>query len=346
MGLEASPVRATFMSNAHAGRHFLVSPQSVPLRRALFHVHRWVGLAIGVYVLLVSLSGGVIVYRGELDRVFATRTVVVRPRERRLSDAQLLAAARAAYPGVRFSAIQIHPPSAPDRPAEVWFFFGGRRVGPGRIKRLFDPYTGQDLGDPLGPEPAPLSWIARLHENLLSGSIGLALNGVAAMLLTVLCLTGAVIWWPGSARWRRSVALRRHVGWRRLTWDLHSVLGFWGLLAVLMWSLTGIYLAFPDAFVSLLKLLWVHGAPTAASRASGRAIDWLVPLHFARAFGPYVQACFAILALVPSALFVTGVLMWWNRVLRRPFGRVWHGDGRVRPVAAAGQAATPPARPG
>ncbi|HEY7929326.1 MAG TPA: PepSY-associated TM helix domain-containing protein [Steroidobacteraceae bacterium] len=334
------------MSGLQPGRRFLVYPQSVRLRRAFFQVHRWVGLAIGVYVLLVSLSGSVIVYQRELDRLFATRTVVVRPREHRLTDVQLLAAARAAYPGFRFSAMQIHRASAPDRAAEVWFLFGGRRVGPGRIERLFDPYTGQDLGDPIGREPAPVSWIARLHENLLSGSIGLALNGAAAMLLTVLCVTGAVIWWPGSARWRRSLALRRKVGWRRLTWDLHSMLGFWGFLAVLMWSLTGIYLAFPDAFVSLHKLLWVHGAPTTASRSSARAIDWLVQLHFARAFGPYVQACLAIAALVPSALFVTGVLMWWNRVLRRPFGRIWRGTGPVRSLAAARPAAAAPARPG
>jgi uncharacterized iron-regulated membrane protein len=143
-------------------------------------------------------------------------------------------------------------------------------------------------------------------------------------------VTGAVIWWPGSARWRRSLALRRNVGWRRLTWDLHSVLGFWGFLAVLMWAITGIYLAFPDAFASLLQLFWAHGAPTAASRSSGRALDLLVQLHFARSFGPYVQAGLALLGLLPSVLFITGILMWWNRVLRRPFGRALCGTAGDR----------------
>jgi uncharacterized iron-regulated membrane protein len=307
------------------GRHFLVYPQSVKLRRALFHLHRWVGIGIGIYVLLVSFSGSVMVYRGELDRLFASRTVVVKPREHQLSDAQLLAAARAAYSGIRFSGIQIHRPRAADRAVEVWFLFGGRRVGPGRIKRLFDPYTGQDLGDPVGQEPVPISWIARLHENLISGSTGLALNGAGAALLSLLCVSGAVIWWPGSARWRRSLTLRRNVGWRRLTWDLHYVLGFWVFLLVFMWALTGIYLAFPDAFSSLLKLFWVQGAPSSVSRSSVRAMDWLVQLHFARSFGPYMQASLAILGLVPSALFVTGILMWWNRVLRRPLGRILRG---------------------
>jgi len=318
---------------ARAGS-FLVYPQSVTLRRALFHVHRWVGIAVGLYVLLVTLSGSVLVYRSELWRLFATRTVLVTPREHRLSDAQLLAAARADYAGIHFSGMQIHRPSAPNRAVDISFLFAGRRVAPGRIDRLFDPYTGEDLGDPLGPVPAPLDWIVRLHENLLSGVTGRALNGAGAILLTLLCASGAVIWWPGSARWRRSLTLRRSVGWRRLTWDLHSMLGFWAFLLVLMWALTGIYLSFPATFISLLKLLWVHGAPTPVSHSAGRAIDWLVRLHLVRSLGPALQACLAIFGLVPAALFITGMLMWWNRVLRRPLARVLRGA--ALPGAARG----------
>lgn len=87
-----------------------------------------------------------------------------------------------------------------------------------------------------------------------------------------------------------------------------------------MWSVTGIYLTFPDPFDSLIEYFTVNGMPTAASRFVDHAIDWLVRLHFGRSFGPYVKALWAILGLVPGALFVTGALMWWNRVLRRAIG--------------------------
>jgi len=135
-----------------------------------------------------------------------------------------------------------------------------------------------------------------------------------------MCVTGAVIWWPGRARWRRSLALRRGVGWRRFTRDLHSVLGFWVFLLVLMWSVTGIYLAFREPFYSPIEFFTVNGAPTVAARFVGHAIDCLVRLHFGRSFGPYMRALWAILGLVPAALLVTGALMWWNRVLRRAIG--------------------------
>ena len=44
---------------------------------------------------------------------------------------------------------------------------------------------------------------------------------------------------------------------------------------------------------------------------------WLAQLHFGRFGGRYVKAIWTILGLVPAVLFVTGALMWWNRVLRK-----------------------------
>jgi uncharacterized iron-regulated membrane protein len=35
-----------------------------------------------------------------------------------------------------------------------------------------------------------------------------------------------------------------------------------------------------------------------------------------------VKALWAVLGLVPSALVVTGALMWWNRVVRKALGAV------------------------
>jgi len=50
-------------------------------------------------------------------------------------------------------------------------------------------------------------------------------------------------------------------------------------------------------------------------------IDWLVRLHFGRSFGLLIKGLWVVLGLTPCGLFVTGALMWWNRVLRRSIGR-------------------------
>jgi len=48
---------------------WLRNPQRIWLRRALFQVHLWCGLAIGLYILMISVTGSVLVYRNELFRM-------------------------------------------------------------------------------------------------------------------------------------------------------------------------------------------------------------------------------------------------------------------------------------
>ncbi len=49
-----------------------------------------------------------------------------------------------------------------------------------------------------------------------------------------MCLTGAILWWPGKEPWLRGMTVRRHLPWRRLVRDLHAALGFWLVPLVLL----------------------------------------------------------------------------------------------------------------
>jgi uncharacterized iron-regulated membrane protein len=276
----------------------------------------WTGIGIGLYVLLISLSGSAIVFRRELDKALCPATIMVSPVGRRMTDTELADVARATFLRFRFTDVQVRGPRVPGAAVEVWF-----ESRAGRVERLFDPYTGRNLGDTVACEPDFISKIADFHDKLWSGNTGLLVNGAGALLLTLICLTGAIIWWPGSSRWRRSMTLRWGINWRRFTWDLHSVLGFWMFILVLLWAVSGIYFGFPDAFNDAIERFRSHGADTATSRSLDAAIYWLVQLHFGRSFGLAIKILWAVLGLVPCGLFVTGGLMWWNRVLRRAIGR-------------------------
>ena len=166
-------------------------------------------------------------------------------------------------------------------------------------------------------EPAFISWMAEFHDHLCAGRTGLFVNGLGAMAVVLMCVTGIIIWWPGRARWRRSLTLHRGVSARRFLWELHNVLGFWTMLLILMWAVTGIYFAFSNPFNSLIDWVSRGGVETSTSRALEAALDWLVRLHFGRSFGLAVEITWVILGLLPCALFVTGSLVWWNRVVRK-----------------------------
>ena len=86
-----------------------------------------------------------------------------------------------------------------------------------------------------------------LHDDLFAGGTGRKVNGVGALLLVVLSCTGIVVWWPGIKTWRQSLTIHRNVGWRRFTWDLHSMIGFWSLGFIAMFGISGAYLGNPES---------------------------------------------------------------------------------------------------
>src|SRR3954471_24435152 len=162
-----------------------------------------------------------------------------------------------------------------------------------------------------GSAPLPIAlmeWCADLHDNLLAGDTGRLVNGFGAMTLALLIVTGVVLWWPGRTRWRRSLIVPRPSRTRRFTWHLHSALALWGLLLLVAWAVTGIYFAFPDPFNGLFDALATD--PHSFTRPGEDILQTMIRLHFGR-FGPLgVHVLWAVIGLLPAALFVTGFIVW------------------------------------
>jgi uncharacterized iron-regulated membrane protein len=144
----------------------------------------------------------------------------------------------------------------------------------------------------------PIEWLVSLHSSLLLGSTGRLVNGVGASCLILLCLTGAVIWWPGMKHWRRSLTVNVGANFARINWDFHSALGFWCFVLILEWGISGLYFSFPRLFDALFFL-------DPADRFADSSLFWLSQLHFGR-FGWFTEALWTILGLVPAILAFTG----------------------------------------
>lgn len=215
--------------------------QAAWVRRALFQIHLWTGLTIGLYVLAICASGSAMVFRRELNQAFCERC-----------------------------------------------------------------------------EPAFVTWLANFHGDLLAGRVGLMWNGIGAIAVTAMCITGAILWWPGKrGNWWRSITFQPSSTGRRFLLGVHNTLGFWAFLLIVLWALTGIYFAFPDSVNLLTEWLQDGDAETPASVFVQDAIAELSRLHFGRAYGLFVKVLWAVLGLVPCVLLITGVLMWWKRVIRK-----------------------------
>ncbi len=307
-------------------QRWLSHPQTAWLRKATFQLHMWSGIGFGLYVLVVSVTGSIVVYRNELYTAATRDPIVVAQSGSRLTDDELKAAATRAYPG--YTIIGFSRAQNLDQAVSISL---DRGTGP--VDRLFNPYSGEDLGDSV---PLAFRLVARLlelHDDLLTGSTGRSVNGLGGLLVIVLAFTGIVVWWPGIQTWRRSLIVHRNVGWRRFTWDLHSMIGFWTVGFIALFGLSGAYLGNPQAFQDLADRLEPLTAANAENRIVDQVIYWLAYLHFGRINGIGIpcrgpglcdqttKLIWALAGLAPAVMFVTGTIMWWNRVGRKKFRR-------------------------
>ena len=91
---------------------------------------------------------------------------------------------------------------------------------------------------------------------------------------------------------------------------------------MLVFAVSGVYLSFPEPFEELASRL------DSVFPAVHRALFWLAISHFGRIKGigfpcsgpglcdQTTKAIWATFGLAPAAMFATGAIMWWNRVVR------------------------------
>ena len=294
----------------------LRQPKKLLIRKIAFQIHLWIGIAIGLYIVVLSLTGSALVFRREMDRAFAPDRPVRDPARQTLSVEELTAAARRAYPDYTIENVGLIQRRAP----VIQFDF--RKAGePELIEREFNAYTGEDIGDPFPASSEWLLWVVSLHDDLLivRDQRGRFWNGVGSILATLLCITGAIVWWPGIASWRRGISIKRKSSWKRFNFDTHSALGFWFFSIIAIWAVSGIYLSMPSAFMDVVN--WFFGPQPdniENVRVIDRVMEWMVRLHFGRWRSHTLKVVWVIMGLIPAIMFVTGGIMWWNRVVRKP----------------------------
>jgi len=281
-------------------------PQLLRWRRFVVQLHLWIGLMVGIYIVVLSVTGSVSVLRPDVHRWFVPRSVAVEGT--RLTGDELQAAVRRTYP--LYEVTNVFERRRPDTPVMVTLERDGETV-----ERLFDPYAARDLGLTYPPITEAIEWVVDLHDNLLAGTTGRAVNGVGALLFLALAITGAVVWWPGVNRLGHSLVPGKPAKSARFARRLHNTLGIWLLVPILIWAVTAVYFSFPDPFE------WTIDYFDADLSDAERPADWLVRalvnIHFGRAWGMTVKLLWVLLGLVPAVLFITGGITWWARVVRQ-----------------------------
>jgi uncharacterized iron-regulated membrane protein len=249
-------------------RTFVHHPRKLWLRRALFQIHLWVGVLLSLYIVMIALTGSILVFRIELTRALLPKTFTSYVPDRVSPMAIILEHFKAAYPGASLENIQM-----PSQQMPVFLLFA-KDSHQSPFTLLADPVTAN-----LRLQPRTwLHWTYELHANLLLGEAhGVQINGIGALFLLLLTITGLVLWWPGIKIWARGLRIGFRHNWRRINYDAHNAIGFWTLFIVFWWALSGIYFAWyrqvasAVAVVSPLQGMLSPAAPTETKSGPGRA---------------------------------------------------------------------------
>ena len=212
------------------------------LKRVAFLVHLALGLGTGLWLVLVSLSGSLIVFRAEIETALHPELNRVSPGPARAPLQPMLEGARAAFPGATF-----HTVNLPTEAGGTVSFWGHDAVGRS-FHTYANPHTGKLLGSDLADDNLT-EWLYLFHAQLLGGGLGERINGLGALLWVAVIATGLLLWWPRAGRtWLDGMRVRWSAAAPRRNYDLHRAVGFWAALPLLLVVMTGAYFPFQAPF--------------------------------------------------------------------------------------------------
>lgn len=246
-------LRQTNLENAPiatSGRMIAWKPR---LRSAFLRLHRWLGLGVGVLLVLIGLTGSFNVFYREVDAALNPVLYSAAGPERKASIDDVLSAAAEADPA-RITAIL-----APDQVWPVWVVMhthrGEEGSYPARWTTMVDPSNGGVLGRRDYTNSFAFT-IYRLHYTLLLYPWwGRELVGAIGIVLLCSALSGLYLWWPRNRGFWHSVSLHKGVSPRRRLIDLHNAAGFWAMPALIVIAATGIGTVFPNVVRPLVGLV-------------------------------------------------------------------------------------------
>jgi uncharacterized iron-regulated membrane protein len=248
-------------------------------RQRWLTVHLWLGLTLGLLLSIYGITGSILVFYPEIDEwLHPDMLTVERPNQASYRPlAEIFEAGRQAMPPQAKHTFATYPRNE-QVAFQLRFSVTDTRNAVERWTVAVDPYTARVTGKQLQGRSdnwLPNTFIGlmfELHYALLipSEEISAAIVGISAALLIISTLTGLIVWWPLTGKWRQALVFKAGAGKVRFNYDLHKTSGFYTLLAMLPVLFSGIYMVLPHNVVPVLELFspvtyryWFHSTPPA-----------------------------------------------------------------------------------
>jgi uncharacterized iron-regulated membrane protein len=207
------------------------------VKKAIGVVHLWLGLASGLIVVFLGITGCILAFETEIRSLTEPHQYTAAENKPYVLPSILKAEAEKHLEGKKVNAIEY--------PAK------GRSV----IASYYDetnykvvalhPYTGKvlkvkNMNDDF------FRIVLNGHFYLwLPPSIGQPVVASATLVFLVMMITGIILWWPkNKAARKQRFSIKWNAKWRRVNYDLHNVLGFYMSWVAIFIAITGLVWGF------------------------------------------------------------------------------------------------------
>ena len=345
------------------------------MRPFVFVLHKYLGLFIGLYFIVITVTGALLILlENPIDNFLDYPVVHVNAESKKQPLMKMLQTVERAHPN---NAVR-HILKSCERGCTYDFTIS--RGGDDHIDVLVDPYTARIVQTSLW-SATPVGFMYSFHANLFAGQTGSRINAYVSLAAILLVITGLYLW-PGWRKLGNAFTIKWHATVWRLNFDVHKIVGFTCALFFIYIVITGIATVFinepvlshpqvtePRALHPRLDLdmlvsiadralpgrITMIDPPTTSTaplrirkvvpgdpdpygwsyvsvdQSSGAVIEredttkwpllWRVytyfyPLHIGSVGGYPLRFLYVMLALAPLVLYLTGFLMWLDRLRR------------------------------
>jgi uncharacterized iron-regulated membrane protein len=209
-----------------------------PFRKAIGKLHLWLGLASGLIVCFLGITGCILAFEREIENATQPWRFTEVKNQLPLKPSVLGDIALRQLPDKKLHSISYQPGHS-----AIASFYNG---DPEYYFLIFmDPYTGKvlkmkDMGNDF------FRIVIDGHFYLwLPEKIGKPIVASATLIFVVLLITGIILWWPkNKAARKQRFTVKLNAKWRRTNYDLHNVLGFYMSWIIMFIAFSGLVWGF------------------------------------------------------------------------------------------------------
>ena len=211
------------------------------LRKFINDIHLWLGIASGIILFLVCLSGTFLVFQEEIEALF-TEEISIHPEGKKLISIEELKE--------KLSVEGLATRVTIKEDATLPYEFTVKSSPKERRGSTFyvDQYTGEYQKEPASSAHDFMMTLFKLHRwLLLEVPVGRPIVGIATIIFFFISISGIVLWFPKKMKWKNfkpGFKIKFSANWKRINHDLHNTLGFYACIFLIVMCLTGLCWSF------------------------------------------------------------------------------------------------------